>query len=57
MVKKEILCESCEAVFRIQHDMEEHYYSVSHCPFCGDGLNSIDNEDELYDEENQEDFE
>ena len=56
MVKKEILCESCEAVFRIQHNMEEHYYSVSHCPFCGDDLNSIDNEDELYDEEDQEDF-
>ena len=52
MRKKEILCESCEAVFRIQHDMEEHYYSISHCPFCGDELNSSeDNEDELYDDE------
>ena len=51
MVKKEILCESCEAVFRIQTNMEEHYYSVSHCPFCGDDLNSSDNQDELYDDE------
>ena len=38
MSKKEILCESCEAVFRIQHNMEERYYSVGNCPFCGDTL-------------------
>jgi|TARA_Y100000389_G_C17432928_1_gene503814 uncharacterized CHY-type Zn-finger protein len=52
MSKKEILCESCEAVFRIQHNMEERYYSVGNCPFCGDTLNS-DNEDELFDENDE----
>jgi len=50
MSKKEILCESCEAVFRIQHNMEERYYQVCNCPFCGEELNS-DNEDELYDDD------
>ena len=48
MSKKEILCEECEAVFRIQHSMEERYYQPTFCPFCGKELNS-DNEDELYD--------
>ena len=43
MSKKEILCESCDGVFKIQHDQEEHYYKVKYCPFCGDELNS-DNE-------------
>ena len=32
--------------------MDEHFYSVEHCPFCGDTLNS-DNEDELFDEDNE----
>tara|TARA_A200000159_G_C7242983_1_gene305404 strand:- start:356 stop:520 length:165 start_codon:yes stop_codon:yes gene_type:complete len=48
MSKKEILCEECDAVFRIQHNMEEHYYSVKHCPFCSNELNS-ENEDEIED--------
>jgi uncharacterized CHY-type Zn-finger protein len=48
MSRKEILCESCDAVFRIQHNMEERYYQAQHCPFCGEQLNS-DNEDDLYD--------
>ena len=52
MSKKEILCDECDAVFRIQHNMEEHYYSVKHCPFCSNELNS-ENEDEIedYDED------
>ena len=53
MSRKEILCESCDAVFRIQHNMDEHFYSVNNCPFCGEELNN-DNEDELYDEEDFE---
>ena len=48
MSKKEILCESCEAVFRIQHNMEEHYYSVKHCPFCSEELNT-EEQDEIED--------
>ena len=45
MSKKEILCESCDAVFRIQHNMEENYYSVEHCPFCSDELNTEEKEE------------
>ena len=48
MSKKEILCESCDAVFRIQHNMEEHYYSAKHCPFCSDELNT-EEQDEIED--------
>jgi hypothetical protein len=53
MSKKEILCEGCEAVFRIQHNMEERYYQALFCPFCGEELNS-DNEDDLYDPEDDD---
>ena len=37
-----------KAVFVIQHNMSEHFYAIEHCPFCGEELNS-DNEDDLYD--------
>jgi uncharacterized paraquat-inducible protein A len=53
MSKKEILCESCDAVFRISHNMEEHYYTVQHCPFCGDGISS-ENEDTIYTDDEDE---
>ena len=46
-----IVCESCDAEFRIKHDMARRLYKVEFCPFCGDELNE-ELEDELdYDEE------
>ena len=52
MNKKEILCEECDAVFKIQHNMDEHFYSINYCPFCSGELNS-ENEDDIedYDED------
>ena len=46
MQTKIIVCESCEAEFKIQHDLDSHYYSPSYCPFCSEPLNS-ENEDEI----------
>jgi rRNA maturation endonuclease Nob1 len=47
---KLIVCEGCEAEFRIKHDLDEHFYSVKFCVFCGHEL--IDElEDELEDVE------
>lgn len=42
---KLIVCASCEAEFRIKHSMDEGYYRMTFCPFCGEELN-----DELEDE-------
>jgi len=48
---KLIVCESCDAEFRIKHDMSGRLYKVEFCPFCGEELNE-ELEDELdYDEE------
>jgi NAD-dependent SIR2 family protein deacetylase len=41
---KHLECNDCEAVFRIKHDMDDHYYKITHCPFCGSEL-----DDESYD--------
>ena len=51
MSRKIIVCESCDAEFKIQHDMEEHFYSVKYCPFCA---SSIDLEDDFEDEDEWE---
>ena len=33
-----IVCEACEAEYRIKHDMNERYYMIEYCTFCGDEL-------------------
>ena len=46
---KLIVCESCDAEFRIKHDMDKRLYTIEYCPFCGDALNE-DLEDEVDDD-------
>ena len=31
-------CYSCDAVFKIRHDLDPNYYNIEHCPFCGESL-------------------
>ena len=45
-MKRIIICESCDAEFKISHSMVNRLYNIKHCPFCGDDLDE-DNEDEL----------
>ena len=47
---KLVVCESCEAEFSIKHTMDEIYYRISYCTFCGEELS-----DELEDEIEWED--
>jgi len=35
---KLIVCENCEAEYKISHNMNERYYIVLHCTFCGTDL-------------------
>lgn len=35
-MKKRILCEACEASYEIKHDMDESYFPIAFCPFCGE---------------------
>ena len=46
-MKTRILCEECEATDEIKHSMDENYYPIEYCPFCG---SQQDNE-EYYEEE------
>ena len=51
-MRKVIYCESCDAEFKISHNMEKRLYKIEHCPFCGDVLD-LDNEDELVEYEDE----
>ena len=37
---KILACESCEAEFQIKHSMDENYYRIVYCPFCGGAMNA-----------------
>jgi len=42
---KLIVCEKCNAEYKIAHNMNERYYIVLHCTFCGSDLSNDLKED------------
>ncbi len=45
-IKLHIECSSCNAVFKLDHEMDDSRYEATVCPFCG----------EEYDKENSEEI-
>jgi hypothetical protein len=43
---KLIVCNYCDAEFKVAHAMDESYYRVENCVFCGEEL-SEENKDEV----------
>ncbi len=43
---KLVVCESCEAEYQIKHNLNERYYVMQYCIFCGETL-SEELEDEM----------
>ena len=35
---KLIVCESCDAEFKIKHGMDKRLYNERFCPFCGETI-------------------
>jgi len=50
-VNKLIVCESCEAEYKIYHDMNDLYYIVLHCTLCGADLSNELEDDMEWDED------
>tara|TARA_R100001377_G_scaffold9250_1_gene4717 strand:- start:122 stop:289 length:168 start_codon:yes stop_codon:yes gene_type:complete len=54
---KLIVCEGCEAEFKISHNMNERYYVIKYCIFCGNKLVESELQDEVelegYDNEDE----
>jgi rRNA maturation endonuclease Nob1 len=47
-MRKHFNCEHCDADFKINYDLNEDYYEVHFCPFCGAQINEEDDEDDEY---------
>jgi len=43
--KLHIECASCNAVFKLEHEMDDSRYEVTVCPFCGEEYNEEDCEE------------
>ena len=50
---KLVVCESCEAEFSIKHSMDEIYYRISYCTFCGEELSEELEDEIIWNEEEQ----
>ena len=44
---KLIVCNSCEAEFKITHHMDEHHYEIAYCPFCSESVKDPDFVDDI----------
>ena len=49
-MKKVCFCDLCEASYEVNHNMDEQYYPIEYCPFCG-GLN--EETDDYYEEDEE----
>ena len=52
MSRKILQCEDCEASFEVKHDLDEHHYTITFCPFCASEIELMDDleeEDEDWD--------
>ena len=46
MTKKLLYCDECDLEFKVQFGMSDSHYHAMHCVFCGNEINT-DDEDEL----------
>lgn len=37
-------CDTCDAEFKIKHSMDETFFEVTFCPFCGAEITGEDDE-------------
>ena len=44
---KLIVCESCDAEFKISHHMNTTHYRIMYCPFCGGDIDDPELEAEI----------
>jgi hypothetical protein len=47
-------CVECEGVFKISYDLDEQYYNVEFCPFCGAGMDK--DQQDIYEDNDEEEL-
>lgn len=49
-MQKQYTCNECDAEFKVKHQLNDTYYEVNFCPFCGKEIWEED-EDEIEEDE------
>lgn len=52
MANRRYECIECDAVFKVGHDLDEDYYDVEFCPFCGSELTEDEKDTEEIEDNN-----
>jgi len=47
--KQHFECVECDAVFKLRYDLDEDYYNVQFCPFCGSEMD--EDQKDVYEDE------
>ena len=45
-MRKHINCDQCDAEFKISYDLDNEFYEVHFCPFCGAQINEEQDDEE-----------
>lgn len=51
MTKYKFECDSCDAFGSITYNLDEEFYSVTSCPFCGSDISDEESDISDYDDE------
>lgn len=46
LMQRNYRCDSCGAMYKIKHSLEESYYEVNYCPFCGADVDDDEDDDD-----------
>lgn len=41
-------CDHCDANFKIKHTLDDDYYEVNFCPFCGGDIETEEDDSDDY---------
>lgn len=44
-MQRQYQCDNCDAEFKIKHSLDDAYYEVMFCPFCGGDIAEEDEEE------------
>ncbi len=44
-MQRQYQCDHCDAEFKLKHSLDERYYEVNFCPFCGGDIAEEEEDD------------
>lgn len=54
-IETDVSCENCGSQYTLIYDTDSVSYDAETCPFCGDMINLLDDDEEEWNDEDEED--